>query len=150
MHSNPFHGENGRGCLCLLLLHWALGGWLWQVLAYPLRTFSLFTVFQWNLWMQVALTFKARGFGGPILWVKFGAWYVQSKPLTPHEDEVPSWLYATVPQGGIYGDSVSQPFLSVSMWVFFSVSWHVGVAQLVSQFPSEGITLCVNVHSVCL
>lgn len=81
---------------------------------------SLFTIFQWNLWMEASSASRARCLGiCPLVGaLKFGALYVQSKPLAPHEDGIPSWLYAAVSLGGIYGDSVSLPFLSVSIWVF--------------------------------
>lgn len=44
---------------------------------------------------------------------------------------------------------MSQPFLLVLIWVFFSFAQYVGVAQLVLGYLSEVITLFVAVNSSC-
>lgn len=52
-------------------------------------------------------------------------------------------------RGEVYGESVSQPFLPVSMWLF-SFTQSVRVTHLVSGFLSEGVAVCVGVNLVHL
>ena len=52
--------------------------------------------------------------------------------------------------GGVYDETVSQPLLPISVWVFFLFAWYLGVTQLVSGFLSEGIIPYVSLDLVCL
>ena len=70
--------------------------------------------------------------------LKVKALDVGSKPFTP-QGEAGSWEFPSnsmvLRQDGVYGETVSQPVLPISMWVF-SFTHCVGVAQLVSGFLS--------------
>ena len=50
--------------------------------------------------------------------------------------------------GGVYGETVSQSFLSISM--YFLSAQRVGVTHLASGFLLDGIAPCVAVYSVYL
>ena len=52
-------------------------------------------------------------------------------------------------RGGVYGESVSQPFPSIMMWVF-SCCRCIGITHLASVSFSQGTFLCVVVHLVYL
>ena len=51
---------------------------------------------------------------------------------------------------GVYGESMFQPFLHVSMWVFFSFLWCLGITKVVSVslsfYLSEEIPPCVAIY----
>lgn len=49
---------------------------------------------------------------------------------------------------GVYGESMSQSLLPDLMWLFFSVSWYVGITQLVSEILVEGLIHGVAVYLV--
>lgn len=74
-----------------------------------------------------------------------------SKPFTPEGEagncEFPPDCMLLC-QDGVCEKSVSQPFLSILMWVFFLFAQCVRVAQLVSGFLSEGILLGAAVDLV--
>lgn len=129
------------------------GGQVWQV---PTPAQKSFFVFDKNCSSPLGLGTQAllagRVFWGPVPWVvalKVGALHVCSNPWLPREKLgagsflLMAWYCAG---GGVSGKSVSQPFLSVLMWVFFSVAQNVRVTQLVCGFFSERIALCVAVY----
>ena len=108
-------------------------------------------------WMQAWLAFRVRSFGGLTLWVgvlKVGVPNVGSKSFTVQR-EAGIWDFPPVCmmlyQGGLYGESVSQPFLAISVWIFsHSPDVYESALQLVSGFLSEVIALCVAVYLLCL
>lgn len=150
MQTNPFQGKTGTRCFLPPPSAQALGGQLWQVLVHPLRS-SLFTVFQRNLWMQAPLSFRARCFGGPS-----SAWEPSNlEPYTcsPNFSALMKKMRFP-PDCMLLCQEVGFKTVRLSLFCFsvgvFSVVWCVGITQIFSKFPSEGIALCVNAHSVCL
>lgn len=75
------------------------------------------------------------------------------KPFPPHGEaqgcESPSYCGSLNWAGDVHGKIVSQPLLSILMWVCLFAQ-RVGATQLVFEFLSEDIVLYVAVDSVCL
>lgn len=105
--------------------------------SHPLRTISLFAII---------LCFHGHkphglaelGFEGVLPWVvvliKVDALYVPSKPFTPQGDTESCVIWHCA-RDRVYGKSVFQPFLSISLTKYRKVT------QLLLEFLSEGIAL---------
>lgn len=118
----------------------------------PINNCLLFSILLCDLCPQILLAFRAKWFGhlsislkswgtgykAQILCSSRRSWELESLPVVRH-----------CAGHGVYSKSVSQPFLSISIWIF-SVTEGIGVIQLVSRFLSEEISLCVVVYLVHL
>ena len=81
--------------------------------------YSLIALMSTSLWLSELDVLRTCTMGGSLK-----CWGTKCGLQAPHssgkswESGVPSWLYDTVWSYGVYGESVSQPFLSLPMWVF--------------------------------
>lgn len=72
--------------------------------------------------------------------LKVGELGIQSKLFAPQGDDGIGGFLLTVwccVMGGLYGKTVSQPFLPILMWITFLVTQCVGATQLVSGYFSQ-------------